>query len=309
MKKRMLLKSALVLLLAVCMLAPACSAFADASLIMGEGNVNEEALLERLRVITDFKFRLHEEGIGFGVCPVYSAPSEYAYRGANGRASCNTDLKMGEAGWDASGWLMVRYETSAGNYRVGYIPPRYLRGYKTTMPTPKYDYIPATAAGPIYVSDSLSTSSYYARLDEGEPFRILGKFTYSGSWWLIEFTVEGQISRGFISREESSFYLGSEGTGGVGTTVYSMANLGYPTTSPRGTAQIGIVRPHEGERKLVRQQPDISSKQITVAYHGKEYACYDAGPGSGKIDWYYIFVESDSIWGWIASGNADLVRE
>lgn len=304
MKKRKAFRTVAALLLALCVLLGAGSVLADASLIeAGSDGGDENALLERLRVITDFKFRMHEEGIGFGKCPVYSAPSEYAFRGANGRAAVDTDSKMGEAGYDASGWLMVRYETSGGNYRVGYIPPRYIRGYKTTMPTPKYDDIPATAAGAIYVSDSLSTYSYSARLDEGEPFHILGKFTYSGSWWLIEFMLDGQVSRGFISREESAFRLGN------GETVYTMANLGNPGVSPRGTAQIGVVRPHEGERKLVRQQPDVSSKQITVAYPDKEYPCYDEGPGSGRINWYYIFVESDSKWGWIASGNADLVRD
>ena len=303
MRKMKAFRTAAALLLALCLLLGTGSVLADASPIgPGSAGGDENALLERLRVITDFKFRMHEDGIGFGRCPVFSAPSEYAYRGANGRAAVDTDYKMGEAGWDASGWLMVRYETSGGNYRVGYIPPRYVRGFNTTMPTPHFDYIPATAAGTIYVSDSLSTYSYYARLDEGEPFRILGKFTYSGSWWLIEFTLEGQVSRGFISRQESPFRLGD------GETVYTMANLGNPGLSPRGTAQIGVVRPHEGERKLVRQQADATSKQITVAYPGKEYPCYDAGPGSGRITWYYIFVESDSKWGWIASGNADLER-
>ena len=96
---------------------------------------------------------------------------------------------------------------------------------------------------------------------------------------------------------------------GSGTTVYTMANLGYPTLAPNGASRIGVVWPHEGERKNVRQQPDVGSRQITVAYHGKDYACYDVTLGSGKIDWYYIFVESDSKWGWIASGNADLVRD
>ena len=304
MNKRSALKTLLFVLLAVCLLVPACGALADAApLDSWDAGGDENVLLERLRVITDFKFRLHAEGIGCGGCPVYSAPSYYAYRAANGRAYCNTDYKIGTAGRDASGWLIVRYETSSGSHRVGYIPPRNVHGFETTMPTPNFDYIPATTVGTIYVSDNLTRGSYYARLDEGEPFRILGKFTYSGSWWYIEFTLQGQVSRGFISRDESAFTLGS------GTTVYTMANLGYPTTSPRGTTRIGVVWPHEGERKNVRQQADISSKQITVAYNGKDYACYDVALGSGNINWYYIFVESDSKWGWIASGNADLVRD
>ena len=304
MKKRSALKTLLPVLLAACLLFSACGALADAAPLDGwDAGGDENVLLERLRVITDFKFRMHEDGIGFGPCPVYSAPSYYAYRAANGRAYCNTDYRIGTAGRDATGWLMVRYEASDGRHRVGYIPPRDVYGFETTMPTPRYDYIPATAAGAIYVSDNLTYGSWYARLDEGEPFRILGKFTYSGSWWYIEFMLQGQVSRGFISRDESAF------TRGGGSTVYTMANLGDPAASPRGTARLGVVRPHEGERKNVRQQPDISSKQITVAYNGREYACYDVAPGSGHIDWYYIFVESDSKWGWIASGPADLVRD
>ena len=67
-------KKILSLLLTLSILLTAGIVLADASPIDGTGTAggDEAALLERLRVITDFKFRLHEKGIGYGLCPVYS---------------------------------------------------------------------------------------------------------------------------------------------------------------------------------------------------------------------------------------------
>lgn len=265
----------------------------------------EAALLERLRVMKDFKFRNHEEGIGGGVCPVYSAPSERSFRGAAGKASCNTDKKMAEAGYDANGWLMVRYEIDPGFYRIGYIPPRHVQAFHSTMPGPVHERIPATAAGNLEVTDNpAGTSQPFAVLEEGTPFTILSKYTYSGSWWYIECSVEGKTARGFIDRNKSGFRLGN------GDTVYNMQNIGIPSVSPHGTAPTGMtVWPHEGSRKLVREKASAASKQVTVAYPGQAYPVYETAKGPGNTDWYYIFVESDSAWGWIASTSATLKTE
>ena len=262
---------------------------------------SEENLLERLRVIPDFKFKNHPDGIGYGDCPVYTAPSNSAFRCANGRATCSTDTMMSEAGYDA-GWLMVRYQTSNGSYRTGYIPPTYIQGFHSIMSL-RFDYIPVVAADTICVTDNpMVGSSAYAGLDAGEPFYILGKYTYNGSWWYIECTVDGRLARGFIQRDASRFTIG-------GRLITSQADVGSPALSPLGSGQIGEVMVSGGERKNVRESANAGSRQITVAYGGRRYPCYGVQQDPRGRDWYYIWVESDSLWGWVSSGVATLISQ
>lgn len=71
--------------------------------------------------VIDFRFHHYPNGIGYGSCPVYTAPSTSAYRGANGKASVDTNHDMWVAGFETgSGWLMVRYDINGGSARVGY---------------------------------------------------------------------------------------------------------------------------------------------------------------------------------------------
>ena len=268
-------------------------------------------LEERLRNVPVFKFWNHENGIGYGNCPVYTAPSENAFRCANGKASVATNVYMSEAGY-VGGWLLVRYETNNGGYRVGYIPPRYVRGFKSKMGTRQFDCIPVTAAGTIYVTDNpLLQGSSFARLDDGEEFYILGKYTYYGDWWYIECTVDGQTARGFIDRQSSGFYLGSAASGATYTatgdrTIYTPS---LPEYSPLGTTYIGDVKidgGSTGDRKIVRQQPSTSANQTTVVYPGNRYPCYATRIGSTGKEWYYIWIEVDNAWGWVSSGVAIL---
>ena len=44
--------------------------------------------------VIDFKFHHYPNGIGYGNCPVYTAPSTSAYRTANGKASIDTNHDM-----------------------------------------------------------------------------------------------------------------------------------------------------------------------------------------------------------------------
>ena len=125
------MKKMMVCLLAVLVLSLALipAAFAGTSTESGRTSVAGNSGLTRvLNELPPFKFEKHAYGIGYGTCPVYSAPSESAYRCANGRASCDTNSKMDDAGF-VSGWLMVRYETNNGGVRVGFIPPKYVRAW------------------------------------------------------------------------------------------------------------------------------------------------------------------------------------
>ena len=269
-------------------------------------------LADRLRCVRDFKFWNHDQGIGYGNCPVYTAPSEFAFRCADGKASCFTNYGMSEAGF-VNGWLLIRYETNNGGVRVGYVPPRYVSGFKSKMGKPQFDYIPVTADGSIAVTDNpMLPGSSFARLDSGEIFYILAKYTYYGNWWYIECTVDEQVARGFIDRNSSYFSLGTEysgsNSGGYSTgTSVNLQSLGNPTYSPLGTTQEGEVLigyGTNGDRKIVRQKPDPSSLQVSVVYPGRSYPCYARQIGTTGKEWYYIWVEQDSVWGWVSSAFA-----
>ena len=167
------------------------------------------SLQQRINELPPFKFEIHKEGIGYGSCPVYTAPDLSAYRCANGKATCQTNAKMDDAGY-VSGWLLVRYETNKGQYRVGYIPPRYVRGYTSRM-YPHFGFIQVTADDQIMVTDNpMSHTGGFARLDPGETFYILSRYNYYAKngfdWLYIQCTVDGQVACGFIENDLSKFH-------------------------------------------------------------------------------------------------------
>lgn len=195
----------------------ACTLFLSAALAGSstEGGYvpsNDSGLSSSLNSLPPFKFAKHKNGIGCGSCPVYSAPSKDSYRCANGKASCQTNSKMDEAGF-VNGWLLVRYETNNGDMRVGYIPPKYVKGFRSSM-APHFGYVPAVADEVINVTDNpMSHNGSFAQLDEGESFAVISKYTYHQkqglAWWYIECTVDGQTARGFIEMD-SNFHLGND---------------------------------------------------------------------------------------------------
>ena len=195
--KKVFAKSLIALFLVLCLIP---SAYAGTS-TSGNGSHNVSSssdLQERLSKAPAFKFDIHSGGIGYGSCPVYTAPSEDAFRCANGKAACDTNAKMSEAGFDKTGWLLVRYDTNNGGSRIGYVPPGYVKGFKSVMQLPSFEYIPATAAETLYVTDNLYVkSSSFTTLSPGKTFYILGKYTYPtavSEFWYIECDVDGQIS-------------------------------------------------------------------------------------------------------------------
>ena len=205
-------KKIIAVLVALMTLFSVTVAAAETSTEKGRTKVDGEAdLVARLNALPPFKFWKHSNGIGYGRCPVYTAPSEDAYRCANGKAECFTDQKMDEAGF-VSGWLLVRYETNNGGVRVGYIPPRYVRGFKSSM-FPHFDYIPAVADDVLFVTDNpMMHNTSFGQLEVGEEFHVLSKYDYYKNdgleWWYIECIIDGQLAYGFIEMD-SSFHLGS----------------------------------------------------------------------------------------------------
>lgn len=205
MKKLLGMITVISILLCVLLVSPA---YAGRS----TGSSGSSGNSQQLNDLPPFKFEIHKNGIGYGSCPVYTAPSEDSYRCADGKATCQTNAKMDDAGF-VSGWLLVRYETNNGNVRVGYIPPRYVKGFKSSM-YPHFGFIQATANDTILVTDNpMSHTDSFAILDPGEEFYILSKYDYYKKngleWWYIQCTVDGKVACGFIDCSTSDFYLGS----------------------------------------------------------------------------------------------------
>lgn len=309
MKKRTVCKmmslAVLVIMLATCLLPAALAE--DGGYAMSP---DRAALAERLRTVQDFKFTIKKDGLGLGLgtLPVYSAPSENSYRNGDGRAACDTDKKMREAGFVA-GSLLVCYETSKGYMRVGYIPHKYVKEYKVGDRT--FDMIPITIAQPVSVTDDPITNNVpFTTLYPGDVVYVLAKYTYNGNWYYIEFTTAGQTARGFVDRNATYYWLGAGMPADSSEPPTSLATLGNPEISPRGTTQVGevlIQGGKNGERKNVRKEPNPNSDQVSVVYPGRTYACYGEAEGYAGITWYYVWIEEDSEWGWVISNYASLI--
>ncbi|MBP5726052.1 MAG: hypothetical protein J6Y48_03145, partial [Clostridia bacterium] len=205
-KKAILTVLVLALLSTAALVSCAC-----AETVSGNGELTAAEWNDRLLSLQSFKFMHHKDGFGYGDCPVFTAPSEDALRFANNRQACDTNQDLYEAGYSEEGWLLVRYDTGNGKTRVGYIPPKYIKGFKSGMSAKHFDHLSAIAADAILVTDNpLKSGSSFAELTAGENLVILAKYTYHGNWWYIECTAEGKTARGFIDRDKSTFYPGNQ---------------------------------------------------------------------------------------------------
>lgn len=195
-----ILSAVLLVLICALMAAPAFAGTSTERSSSGGGDYSE------INSLPPFKFEKHKYGIGYGKCPIYTAPSESAYRSANGKATVATDgYEVDDAGW-VDGWLLVRYEIKTG-WRVGYIPPKYVKGFQSSM-APHFGYVPCVADDQIYVTDNpYSHTDSIGVLDEGEEFWVLSKYNYYADkgydWWYIECYIDGQVARGFIDVSEA----------------------------------------------------------------------------------------------------------
>ena len=300
------MKKMIVLMLTVCLILTASwTALADGV----SAAVDEADLINRLRTVQDFKFRNHENGIGEGLAPVYTAPSLDAYRCANGKASYELEGAIAESNY-VDDWLLVRYKIDEKYERVGYVEKKYLNDYKSTMPKLEMEYIPLTAAVDIEITDDPGLAfTPFGTIHKGETFYVLMKYTYTGNWYYVECTVEGKTARGFIDRTKTSYYLGGSVLPDENMKVYDLETLGYPEMSPMNTAKIGHVEVISEQRTLAHRDANTSSDQISVAYPGKYYPCYNTAPGRKGEEWYYIWIEEDSEWAWVYSKYCRLVEE
>ena len=164
----------------------------------------------------------------------------------------------------------------------------------------------AVAAGTIPVTDNpVKDGEAFTELNEGDSFTILGKYVYTGNWWYIECTAKGKTARGFIPRETAAFYPGEDVADNLHQAPVTLETLGAPEKSPLETELMGyvVVNGKEGgDRKRVRGDATSDSKWLTSVYPGRRYPCYGIKTGERRKDWYYVFVEEDSVWGYVLGG-------
>ena len=267
---------------------------------------SSETVAKLLEVI-DFKFFVKEDGIGKGSAPVYTAPSEDSIRLADGKAGCNVESEIAVAG-HVNGWLLVRYEIGNKNtkdrqVRVGYIPPKYSKGYKSGRGDIVFDSIPVKLAEDTEITDNpRHNSTWFGTLKEGTDITILGKYTYTGNWWYIETTLDGKLTRGFINRNATAILVD-------GIKYHNNEELGFPAVSPANTQKVGMitVRGTKDDAMIVRQKASKDSKMVARVFGGESYPCYGTEEPRKGHSWHYIWV--DGVWGWIAAGNATLAAD
>ena len=128
---------------------------------------------------------------------VYSAPSKYSYRGANGKALVSTNGTVYAAGW-VQGWLLVMYATNNGAVRVGYVNGGDIKGtVEAETLSFSYDTIRLNSTAAL-TDDPATQSSAILYLSAGDQVKYLTTFYNNNAWAYVETTVSGQTVRGFI---------------------------------------------------------------------------------------------------------------
>lgn len=128
--------------------------------------------------------------------PVYAAPSEDAWRGANGRAAVSfAEPFTLLASFGNEGWWLIEYETGDGARRVGYIPQQ---AYDRAVP---YGWwlIPMTlplCEDATMTDDPHGARREIARFAAGESLTVLGY--YDGLWAYAQTEIDGKTARGFV---------------------------------------------------------------------------------------------------------------
>ncbi len=260
----------------------------------------------KLLKVPDFKFFVREDGIGKGSAPVYTAPSEDSIRLADGKASCSVETEIAVAG-HVNSWLMVRYELGRKGdkdreVRVGYIPPKYSKGYKSGRGNIDFDAIPVQLAEEITITDNpRHNSKPYGTLPAGTDITVLGKYTYTGNWWYIETTLDGRLTRGFINRAEAAILAD-------GIVYTGNLELGFPAVSPENTQQIGMItiKGTEENAMKVREHATTDSKMVARVFGGESFPCYGIDTLNNGKQWYYIWV--DGVWGYFSAGASTFTK-
>ena len=142
-------------------------------------------------------------------------------------------------------------------------------------------------------------SDMMAAVDSGKRFPCYGvkKGKTHVNWYLI--WVEEESVWGWISSRNASLTLDSGS--------YVSPDI---ETAPTGEeiGEVEILYGYAGDRKLVRKNSDPDSELLAAVDPGKRFPCFMVKKGKTHVDWYLIWVEEESVLGWISSRNAELHR-
>ncbi len=149
--------------------------------------------------------------------PVYSAPSESAFRANNGKALVNTNGAVYALGYDG-GWMLMLYEANyAGQYRVGYINMAKVRGKQPALDQLAWDWSTCQVLNTVALTDDPAlTGNPMATLPAGTTVTYLTTMFNDEAWDYIEATVNGQRIRGFVPQGSLSVTGDDSGLYGEG---------------------------------------------------------------------------------------------
>ena len=131
----------------------------------------------------------------------YTGPGTNYLRAGNGKAQYGGGGEARVYGYEGS-WLLIGYETGAGNYRIGYFEKKYLSNmtYKSgnyDVRKMNFEYRSATITAACDITDDpVLRYASFGRLSKGTGCTYLA--SYGSSWAYIEVYVNGQKARGFV---------------------------------------------------------------------------------------------------------------
>ena len=131
--------------------------------------------------------------------PVFSAPSNSAYRANNGKAKVSTNGAVYALGYDG-GWMLMLYEANhAGQYRVGYVECSQIRGKMPSLDQLDWEDTPATVTKKVSLTDDpAKTGNSMTTLKKGSTVIYLTTMFNNTGWDYVETTIDGKTARGFI---------------------------------------------------------------------------------------------------------------
>ena len=130
--------------------------------------------------------------------PVYSAPSADAWISDNGTASITTSGNIWVGGYEGQ-WLLVLYQNSQKQTRVGYVNGFSLQGTLPEAGALVFSYTPAVLSSQaVLTDDPLGKTSSILSLNAGSQVTFLSKCYLGSLWAYVETAIGGRPVRGFI---------------------------------------------------------------------------------------------------------------
>ena len=174
--------------------------------MLSEGDENLEG-----RGLLPVEYSSEESGMEFKlmdvqsyrVMNVFSGPSNYSYRGANGRAMASSNGQIWVCGWDGD-WLLIMYDMNNGASRVGYVNKKFIDNRsKLDIPKVQFEHRKATLRVDSELTDDPKKAENVIGVIRAEQtVSYLGGYRCQGrNWAYVEAYVDGKMARGFVAAE------------------------------------------------------------------------------------------------------------